>query len=413
MKNNASEERRDSFVKRHAIIPKLICVAAAFLLWIYVFRMDSVDTESTFTGVTVTLENTSVIENESSLYVYSGYGNLVDVTVVGRKSVIRDYTAEDIRVTADLSPIKSAGEYFVRLNVNLPNGLTLSSLSSNTVTVYVDVKETKNLDVNARMVSGTVAEGYELGELEPKYSTVAVTGPKTALDQIDSALIRLELGYIDRSLSATGRIELVSKDNEEIDTRYLQLARTEMEVKVPLYTYKEVELTVDSKYGYLNDDNCKITITPETVLLKGDPAALAGVDSLCVAVIDEKSLTGDSFGMFDITPPEGMTVADGAENAAVNLEHIGTVTKTYTVDKFKVTGADGIKYDIKTESIEVTLRGTLLELGKITADKITATVDLGEYTSGISGTITEDVQISVNSAEVYEIGEYKVKVTIG
>lgn len=61
----------------------------------------------------------------------------------------------------------------------------------------------------------------------------------------------------------------------------------------------------------------------------------------------------------------------------------------------------------------MTLRGTLLELGKITADKITATVDLGEYTSGISGTITEDVQISVNSAEVYEIGEYKVKVTIG
>ena len=61
----------------------------------------------------------------------------------------------------------------------------------------------------------------------------------------------------------------------------------------------------------------------------------------------------------------------------------------------------------------MTLRGTLLELGKITADKITATVDLSEYTSGISGTITEDVQISVNSAEVYEIGEYKVKVTIG
>lgn len=413
MNNNTDTAVRTSFLKKHAVIPKLICVAVAFLLWIYVFQMDSVETESTFSGVTINLENSDVIENENSLYVYSGYGNLVDVTVIGRKSVIKDYTAEDIRVTADLSEIKEPGEYFVKLSANLPNGLTLSELSAYTVSVYVDVKDTKTLDVSARMISGTVSEKYELGELVPKYNTVVVTGPKTALDDISGAQVKLELGAVDRSMTATGLIELVSASNSNIDMRYLRLSRTEMEVTVPLYTYKEVPLRVDSKYGYLNEDNSNITITPEAVTLKGDPAALAELESLPIAVIDEKTLTDDSFSIFDVTPPEGMTVADGTETAAVNIAHVGTVTKVYTVEDFDVIGSEDLKYEIVTESLDITLRSTLAELAKITEADITVTVDLSEYTTAVSGTITEVVTVTVNSTGVYELGEYKVQITIG
>lgn len=413
MNNNTATAGRTSFMKRYAIIPKLICVAVAFLLWIYVFQMDAVDTEGTFSGVTINLENSSVIENENSLYVYSGYGNLVDVTVVGRKSVIKNYTAEDIRVTADLSEIKSPGEYYVKLSANLPNGLTLSEMSAYTVSVYVDVKDTKTLDVSARMISGTVAENYELGELVPKYNTIVVTGPKTALDDISGAQVKLDLGAVDQTMTATGQIELVSATNSDIDMRYLRLSRTEMEITVPLYTYKEVPLRVDSKYGYLNEDNANITVTPDSVILKGDPAALAELESLPIAVIDEKSLTGDSFSVFNVTPPEGMTVADGTETAAVNVVHEGTVTKIYTIEDFEVIGADGIKYDLVTDSLDITLRGTLVDLAKIAEADITVTLDLSEYTAGVSGTITEPASITVNSAGVYELGEYKVQVTIG
>lgn len=410
-----NETKAPSFVRKYNVISKLVCVALAFLLWIYVTQTDSAETQSTFSGVNVYLDNTSVIESENSLYVYSGYGNLVDVTVVGRKSVIRDYTADDIRVSADVSGIKSAGEHSVRLSVSLPNGLTLASLSADTVTIRADEKATKDIDVTARLVSGTVAEKYQLGELTPKYPTVTVTGPRTVVDDISGALIRLDLGAVTSSMTATSAIELTSASGSDIDMRYLTMSRTEMEVYVPLYTQKTLPLTVGTKYGYLNRDNSKITVSPESVTVKGDPNVLAGLESLTVDTIDEKSLlSGDSTRMVDIVAPDGVEIEDGTESAVVRVEHIGTVTKSFTVDSFTVTGASDLRYSVTTESVTVTLRGTLSDLGKITERDITATVDLSGYAdSDVSGSITEALEISVASATVYEIGEYTVQVQIG
>lgn len=410
-----NEPKDVSFIKKYNVISKLICVALAFLLWIYVAQTDSAETQSTFSGVTVYLDNTSVIESENSLYVYSGYGSLVDVTVVGKKSVVRDYTADDIRVSADLSGIKSAGEHSVRLRVSLPNGLVLDSLSAEEITVRVDEKATKNIDVTARLVSGTVAENYQLGELSPKYPTVTVTGPRSTVNDISGALIRLDLGAVTSSMNATGAIELISASGSSIDMRYLTMSRTEMEVHVPLYTTKTLPLDVGTKYGYLNKDNSKITVSPESVTVKGDPNVLAGIESLTVDVIDEKSLvSGDSIRMVNVIPPDGVEIEDKTASAVVRVEHIGTVTKNFTVSNFTVKGASGLKYEIRTESITVTLRGTLSELGKITERDISAVIDLTEYAdSQVNGSITEAVEISVSSDTVYELGEYAVQVQIG
>ena len=121
-----------------------MCLAAAFVLWLYVMQIDSVDTESTFTGVRVYLENTSEIESRNGLFVYSGDGTLVNVTVTGRKSVINSYTSDDIRVEADLSGVPPR-ESTISLSARLPNGLTLSGMSADTIPVYVDERDKRRL----------------------------------------------------------------------------------------------------------------------------------------------------------------------------------------------------------------------------------------------------------------------------
>ena len=88
MEKGKENVRLTSGKRKYNIIPKIMCLAAAFVLWLYVMQIDSVDTESTFTGVRVYLENTSEIESRNGLFVYSGDGTLVNVTVTGRKSVI-------------------------------------------------------------------------------------------------------------------------------------------------------------------------------------------------------------------------------------------------------------------------------------------------------------------------------------
>ena len=110
MEKGKENVRLTSGKRKYNIIPKIMCLAAAFVLWLYVMQIDSVDTESTFTGARVYLaENTSEIESRNGLFVYSGDGTLVNVTVTGRKSVINSYTSDDIRVEADLPGVTAAG----------------------------------------------------------------------------------------------------------------------------------------------------------------------------------------------------------------------------------------------------------------------------------------------------------------
>ena len=150
MEKGKENVRLTSGKRKYNIIPKIMCLAAAFVLWLYVMQIDSVDTESTFTGVRVYLENTSEIESRNGLFVYSGDGTLVNVTVTGRKSVINSYTSDDIRVEADLSGVTAAGIYDIKLSARLPNGLTLSGMSADTIPVYVDERDKKTLEVESK-----------------------------------------------------------------------------------------------------------------------------------------------------------------------------------------------------------------------------------------------------------------------
>ncbi len=71
-----------------------------------------------------------------------------------------------------------------------------------------------------------------------------------------------------------------------------------------------------------------------------------------------------------------------------------------------------IKYEIRTKSVNVTLRGALDDLLEIDSSDITATLDLSEAAAGVTGTITQILKISVDVEGVYEIGEYTVQVNI-
>ena len=113
------EKNNKSFISRFHIVPKLICVLFAFIIWIYVMTVDSPDNEEVFEDVPVTIMGTTALENERNLSIFSGYDALVDVTVRGQKSVISKYSSEDIVATVDVSKITEGGMYNLELFFDL------------------------------------------------------------------------------------------------------------------------------------------------------------------------------------------------------------------------------------------------------------------------------------------------------
>ena len=393
---------------------KLLCFVCALIIWQYVMEVDSPDYESEFLGVPVTLTGVSTLEGEHNLSVFGGYDAVVDLQVKGSKSIIGRYTIDDINVTADVSGITQAGNHEIALFINLPSGLTLVESSISTLPLYIDERASAVVDVKSRISSIAIPESYELGELAADTDTVTVSGPKTFLDNIDFAQVSLDAGTIESSVSMVGALDLIGLSGEVISNPYVRLSKTEVKVNIPVYCYKELTLTAATKYGYYTEENSRITIDPETVTVKGDPAVLANMDELVVTTLDEKSISEDSSMIVRINVPDTITLDEDSATATVAVRHIGTKSKTFNVKNIKVTVDSGLEYEVLTSMVPVTVRGDREAIDALSADDITVSADLTGYTHSNMGLVYAEGVISINdsSGTVYELGEYNVQVLI-
>ncbi len=416
--NNASEEVRTGVKRKKKldIFPKLVCLLVAVILWLYVMQVDSPDYEQTFEDIPINLSNTSVIENERGLFVYSGYGYTVDVTVNGKKSVISKYTAEDIKITADLKDIRNAGEHDIQLSTKLPSGLSLVKTEYDQITVYADEKTSTDVPIKAKLTGANYNNEYEYGELIAEYNTVIVTGPKSSLASIANALVSVDLsglGVIKETTSAVRPITLVDKNGEAVSNPYIKLSRSEVKVTLPVYTEKVVSLAVDTVNGYFNERNAKIVLSPSEIRIKGDPVVLSDIKSINVATLNEKEIEEGVKYTYELESSDKYTyLSNNVISVVVN--HINTVTKTYSVENIEVI-AGANKYRLADKSIDITLRGSEAQLEMITAEDIKLIADVSGYSTDYSGTVSVEavVEITKNGISgVYETGVYRVQIRV-
>lgn len=410
------DENNSSVIhKHHNWVAKAVCVFLAFLIWMYVMQVDSPEYEEVFQSIPVELLNTQVLDGESGLSVYSGYGNTVDVTIVGKKSLIDRISSGDIHVYADVSTIKVAGSHAIPVSVEVPSGLTVGTVSQSAVSVYCDVRASKVVDVEAQLASFTMTSDLEMGRPVPEYDTIVVTGPKSALDAVEYAQVVLNLGTVQSSMTASGKLVLMDKYGFRVDDRYLKLSNSYVTVEIPVYAYKTLPLTVAYKYGFFNDSNVRVDIQPRELRVKGDPSVINRLSELVVVTLDEKMIRGNVVQVVPLDLPEGLLAADGTESVSIGVSHINTYTTVFMVTDIDITGDTKVNYEILDRSIAVTVRGTLEQLSKLRSTDFSALIDLSGYSENATGVIEENAEIRIDSSfaeGVYEIGEYPVKVRL-
>ncbi|MBE6610947.1 MAG: hypothetical protein E7632_00525 [Ruminococcaceae bacterium] len=400
--------------KYENIIAKVLCVLAAVVLWFYVVGTDSATDETTVSGVAVAIRGLDRIEEELGLSVISGYDCVVDLTVLGTKSSLSRLNVEDITAFVDASTITEAGEYTLEVHTSLPSGVTSSGKSTNFVTLYVDKRTTVSVPVIVEP-SFTIESAYTLGTPEPSVEMVNVTGPAEELEKIAGAKVILDLGRVTKTLTATGKLTLVDNSNTPITNPYVRLQTSEVSVRIPVYTYKDIPLSVDYKYGYYNESNVTVNITPATIRIKGEPDDLEKIDRLVVLQLDEKKIIGDTTLSATIMLPEDVENVSPARTADIAITHRNTETREIVVSSLTVVNPNSLKYSLGSPTINVSFRGPRSLITLLNKNNVTATVDLG-YLNNASGTVSVPVTISVTNVlagSVYEIGEYKMDVTIG
>ncbi len=411
--NGTDEEYPEKKGKGSNLIARIVCLFAAFLIWLYVMNVESPDHEEVFRSLGVSLENASVLKNEYGISVVSGTGNVADITIKGKKSELGRYSAEDIKVYVDLSEITETGRHKLDIKVEAPAGLVVTDIAPGSIEVYVDNDTTKNVRVLAKASSYTLDASYELGELVPEVTEIIVRGPAQTLELIDHALVDFNLGTVSETIVSRGALQLVDVNGEIINDPYLKLSTSDMLVTIPVYTYKEVPLVAEYKYGFFNQDNTDIQISPSTIEIKGDPKALEEINDVTIVTVDEKKISGDYFDTLQINLPEGITAVTSDKSATITIKHKGTDKRALSISDFEVINPKNYEYEI-VSSLNVILRAPTNLLSYLTPEYITVTVDL-THVGATTGLINVPVSVTVDSAiegKVYEVGDYRVQLEL-
>lgn len=399
--------------RNEKLIAKILCVLAAIILWFYVVMTDTTTDEKVFSGISVDIRGRDRIEDTLGLTIISGYDLTVDVTVKGPRADINRLTVDDVKAYIDMKTVDGAGEYTLPIRTSLPNGITAGSLSANYMTVYVDKRTT--ISVPVKIVTSQVIEAdFTMGTPEPSIETVNVSGPEEVLRTIDHAEASFDLGRVSKTLISTGKLTLVDANGNEINDPYVRLQTSEVTVRFPVYIYRDFDLKVDTKYGYYDSTNSRITISPASIQVRGDPDVISSMDSVSLGQIDEKKITGDETKSMAIMLPDGVENLSGTTTATVTITQIGTTTKKLNVTDINVVNPNGLEYTLERNSLTVTFRGTKTMLDMLSSRNVSLTLDLG-YLNKTSGTVSVPVTVNVQSTlsgKVYEIGDYSMNVTI-
>lgn len=399
--------------RNEKLIAKILCVLAAIILWFYVVMTDTTTDEKVFSGISVDIRGRDRIEDTLGLTIISGYDLTVDVTVKGPRADINRLTVDDVKAYIDMKTVDGAGEYTLPIRTSLPNGITAGSLSANYMTVYVDKRTT--ISVPVKIVTSQVIEAdFTMGTPEPSIETVNVSGPEEVLRTIDHAEASFDLGRVSKTLISTGKLTLVDANGNEINDPYVRLQTSEVTVRFPVYIYRDFDLKVDTKYGYYDSTNSRITISPASIQVRGDPDVISSMDSVSLGQIDEKKITGDETKTMAIMLPDGVENLSGTTTATVTIIQIGTTTKKLNVTDINVVNPNGLEYTLERNSLTVTFRGTKTMLDMLSSRNVSLTLDLG-YLNKTSGTVSVPVTVNVQSTlsgKVYEIGDYSMNVTI-
>lgn len=403
-------------VRKGDIIALILSVLAALALWFYVMGVEAPTAEVDFFGVQVHYENENQMLNENGWSLLSEDSSTVDVKLRGKKSTLNRMSSEDIIAFVDLRQIDSVGETRLPVKFTLPEGVTC--ISEQTALVQVDQVVSKKVPVAARVQNYSSAADLILGDLVCNLQEITVSGPDSTVKLVERAEVVIDMGgeQLTESKQFSVTPVLTDGDGHAVRSNYLDLSSTTVNVRLPVYLTRELDLTVTYKYGYYNADNVSVSVEPARIRVKGEPSVIRDLGAIVLGTLDETLIEDDVAYNMAIALPTGVISMDAAASATVRLQHVGTSVKRITVKDFHVDAPDGLQYRILTNSIDVLVRCDTGILNSLTASAITASIDLTTLGELKTGRVEKKVTVNLTGVfkdTAYVLGEYPVTVELG
>ena len=395
---------------------KLASLLLAFVLWFLVAQIYDPKDTVTFNNIQVRLINTELLDEEGKVYEVLDNSNLVRVTVTGPQSIVKsELRRSDIVAEADMSKLTDINTIAITYYCeNISNDSVEIKGNHDSVRLNVEDKTSKWIKLESNTI-GDVASGYMIGNVTLDQTNIEVTGPKSAISQVDHAGVDINVTDSTTSLSANVDIKLYDADDNELVLESVKKNVDSAYMTVEVLATKEVPVEIEymgvPEDGYMATGEVESSVP--TVRIAGTVSTLVGISAITVPE-DRMNITGQSDNLVDIINlkeylPANVRLADksfdGKITATIYIEPIVSKDLTVAAENISVTGVpDGME----AEEYNITVSGLSRDVSILHDSSVTGILNLtqwmedngveeltpGTYTIPVTFNLTEDITVT-------------------
>ena len=401
---------------------KLASLLLAFVLWFLVAQIYDPKDTVTFNNIQVRLINTELLDEEGKVYEVLDNSNLVRVTVTGPQSIVKsELRRSDIVAEADMSKLTDINTIAITYYCeNISNDSVEIKGNHDSVRLNVEDKTSKWIKLESNTI-GNVASGYMIGNVSLDQTNIEVTGPKSAISQVDHAGVDINVTDSTSSLSANVDIKLYDADDNELTLESVKKNVDSAHMTVEVLATKEVPVEIEymgvPEDGYMATGEVESSVP--TVKIAGTVSTLAGISAITVPE-DRMNITGQTDNLVDIINlkeylPSNVRLADksfdGKITATVYIEPIVSKDLTVAAENISVTGVpDGMEAEITStaEEYNITVSGLSRDVSILRDSSVTGILNLtqwmedngveeltpGTYTIPVTFNLAEDITVA-------------------
>lgn len=401
---------------------KLASLLLAFVLWFLVAQIYDPKDTVTFNNIQVRLINTELLDEEGKVYEVLDNSNLVRVTVTGPQSIVKsELRKSDIVAEADMSKLTDINTIAITYYCeNISNDSVEIKGNHDSVRLNVEDKTSKWIKLESNTI-GDVASGYMIGNVTLDQTNIEVTGPKSAISQVDHAGVDINVTDSTTSLSANVDIKLYDADDNELVLESVKKNVDSAYMTVEVLATKEVPVEIEymgvPEDGYMATGEVESSVP--TVRIAGTVSTLVGISAITVPE-DRMNITGQSDNLVDIINlkeylPANVRLADksfdGKITATVYIEPIVSKDLTVAAENISVTGVpDGMEAEITStaEEYNITVSGLSRDVSILHDSSVTGILNLtqwmedngveeltpGTYTIPVTFNLAEDITVT-------------------
>lgn len=400
---------------------KLASLLLAFVLWFLVAQIYDPKDTVTFNNIQVRLINTELLDEEGKVYEVLDNSNLVRVTVTGPQSIVKsELRRSDIVAEADMSKLTDINTIAITYYCeNISNDSVEIKGNHDSVRLNVEDKTSKWIKLESNTI-GDVASGYMIGNVTLDQTNIEVTGPKSAISQVDHAGVDINVTDSTTSLSANVDIKLYDAGDNELVLESVKKNVDSAYMTVEVLATKEVPVEIEymgvPEDGYMATGEVESSVP--TVRIAGTVSTLVGISAITVPE-DRMNITGQSDNLVDIINlkeylPANVRLADksfdGKITATVYIEPIVSKDLTVAAENISVTGVpDGMEAEITStaEEYNITVSGLSRDVSILHDSSVTGILNLtqwmedngveeltpGTYTIPVTFNLAEDITV--------------------